>query len=328
MDVESSKVFANELEIRLPELKAGTGVSAEDAERTRALTKSIEADKKELAQLESKSQKIRDRVSQLEDEIENVGGQALKKQRELVAALQASVASAEADVAKKVAQIKNCDRQAAKLEKDAKKAESDAAKLQAQLDDTLAQFKALEGEAFKVMERMNATQAQLTEKEAEVDELKKEFDSKQGEVSIIRQVEVDIAAELEQQRAALAEETAKLQHWTKEQTAMRARLDELTGRQQMDVSISTGTPWLDSEDEADAMSCLQPRPTPTRSSTGSPFSKRRWIVWTSVQTRLSPGTRRTENAYKSWQSWTRRPPAETRSGRCTTSSGKGALTSS
>jgi structural maintenance of chromosome 4 len=247
-------VFANELEIRLPELKAGTGVSAEDAERTRALAKSVEADKKELAQLESKSQKIRDRVSQLEDDLENVGGQALKKQRELVAALQASVASAEADVAKKVAQIKNCDRQAAKLEKDAKKAESDAAKLEAQLDDTLTQFKALEGDAFKVMERMNATQAQLAEKEAEVEELKKEFDSKQGEVSIIRQVEVDIAAELEQQRAALAEETAKLQHWTKEQTAMCARLDELTGQTSDGRNFVDGDAMARSEAEDDAMS--------------------------------------------------------------------------
>jgi len=254
MDVQSSKVFANELEIRLPELKAGTGVSAEDAERTRALAKSVEADKKELAQLESKSQKIRNRVSQLEDDLENVGGQALKKQRELVAALQASVASAEADVAKKVAQIKNCDRQAAKLEKDAKKAESDAAKLEAQLDDTLTQFKALEGDAFKVMERMNATQAQLAEKEAEVEELKKEFDSKQGEVSIIRQVEVDIAAELEQQRAALAEETAKLQHWTKEQTAMCARLDELTGQTSDGRNFVDGDAMARSEAEDDAMS--------------------------------------------------------------------------
>lgn len=253
MDVESSNVFASELEIRLPELKAGTGVSPEDAKRTQVLTKSIDGDKKELVQLESKSQKIRDLVSQLEDEIENVGGQALKKQRELVVALQASAASAEADVAKKAAQIKNCERQAAKLEKDAKKAESDAAKLQAQLDDTLAEFKTLEGEAFKVMERMNATQAQLTEKEAEVDELKKDFDSKQGEVSIIREVEVDIAAELEQQRAALAEETAKLQHWKNEQTTMRARLEELTGRTADGREHIDGDAVADSEDVADAV---------------------------------------------------------------------------
>jgi structural maintenance of chromosome 4 len=140
------------------------------------------------------------------------------------------------------------------LEKDAKKAESDAAKLEAQLDDTLTQFKALEGDAFKVMERMNATQAQLAEKEAEVEELKKEFDSKQGEVSIIRQVEVDIAAELEQQRAALAEETAKLQHWTKEQTAMCARLDELTGQTSDGRNFVDGDAMARSEAEDDAMS--------------------------------------------------------------------------
>ena len=257
MDVESSKMFANELEMRLPELKAGMGVSAEDAERTRALTESIEGDKKELARLESQSQKVRSLVSRIEEDIDNVGGHALKKQRELVAALQASVAFAEADVAKKVAQIKNSEKQAVKLEKDAKKAESEAAKLQAQLDDTLAQFKALEGEAFKVMERMNATQAQLAEKEAEVEELKKEFDSKQREVSIIRQVEVDIATELEQQRAALAEETAKLQHWTNEQTSVCARIDELTGRSNDQREHVDGDAMADSEAKAGAGSDLE-----------------------------------------------------------------------
>ena len=243
MDVESSKTFADELELRLPELKAATAVSAEDADRTRALTESIEGDRKELAELEKKSRTIRDQVARLEEDIENVGGAALKKQRELVASLQASVAAAEADVAKKVAQIKNSEKQIAKLQKDAKKAETDAVKLQTQHDETMSQFKALEEQAFKVVERMNATQKELDEKVAEVDELKREFDAKQKEVSVIRQVEVDIAAELEQQRASLAEEAGKMKHWTREEVSMAARLVDLTGG----AGVATG----DKLDEAD-----------------------------------------------------------------------------
>ena len=230
MDVESSKTFADELEVRLPELKAATCISAEDAQRTQALAESIEEDRAELAQLETRSQKIRSLVSQIEEDIENVGGQALKKQRQLVAALQASVASAEADLAKKVAQIKNSEKQIAKLEKDAKKAEGEMTKLQTQHDETMARFKALEEEAFKVVERMNATQKALAEKEAEVRELKREFDDKQKEVSVIRQAEVDISAEIEQQNAVLTEEKEKMQYWIDEQASLCSRLKELTAK--------------------------------------------------------------------------------------------------
>lgn len=229
MDVESSKTFADELELRLPELELATVVSAEDADRMQALNESIVVDREELALLETKSRKIRSQVAKLEEDIENVGGQALKKQRELVASLQATVASAEADVAKKVAQIKNSQKQIAKLQKDAKKAEADAVKLQTQHDETMTQFKALEDEAYEIVKNMDAIQKELDEKEIEVQELKKEFDAKQKEVSVIRQVEVDIAAELDQQRASLAEESGKMKHWTSEEAAMSAKLVDLTG---------------------------------------------------------------------------------------------------
>jgi len=247
MDVESSKTFADELELRLPELKAATAVSAEDADRTRTLAESIEGDKKELAELETKSRTIRDQVAKLEEDIENVGGAALKKQRELVASLQAGVAAAEADVAKKVAQIKNSEKQIAKLQKDAKKAEADAVKLQTQHDETMSQFKALEEQAFKVVELMNATQKELDEKVAEVVDLKREFDAKQKEVSVIRQVEVDIAAELEQQRASLAEEAGKMKHWTREEASMAARLVDLAGG----AGVATGDELDDADVDAD-----------------------------------------------------------------------------
>jgi structural maintenance of chromosome 4 len=238
MEAESSKTFAEELEQRLPELKSAMAVPKEHTDRIRALNDSIDEYKQSMLQIESKSESARAKVSQLEQALENLGGKALKNQRELVATLQAAVVSAEADLAKKVAQIKNCEKQVVKLLKDSKKAEQEEATLQTQHDEAVAQFKALEEDAFKVVERMNATKQELETKELEVLDLRKEFEAKQKEVSIIRQVEVDIENELEQQRQGLAEEMAKKKHWEHEDAAMCSKLQELMQNGVPDLSAT------------------------------------------------------------------------------------------
>lgn len=241
MDAESSKKFADEIEARLPELRATTSVSKEDSDRIHELTQAIQEDEASLSQLENKSASVRSRVLEIEEKMENVGGPALKKQKELVASLQAEVTSAESEVAKKVAQIKNAEKQITKLENDAKKAEEEANELKTAHDEAMVQFKALEEEAFKVVARMNAQQERLQQKEEEVQELKKAYEQKQKEVSVIRQVEVEISHELDVQKGLLAEESGKKEHWTREYTHSSETLEELTGSPPGDITLEAVT---------------------------------------------------------------------------------------
>lgn len=236
MDAESSRKFANELEMRLPELKAQTSVSREDSDRISVLTQQVKEDQAVLDDLVKKSDNVRSKVGKLESDIENVGGPALKKQKELVASLQAQVTSAEADAAKKVAQIKNAQKQITKLEKEAKNAQEEAEELKAAHDKAMLEFKVLEEEAFKVVEKMNAQQERLQEKQAEVQELKHAFEQKQKEVSVIRQVEVEISNQIDIQNGLLAEESAKKQHWIQEYTQSAKSLEELTGTAPVDIT--------------------------------------------------------------------------------------------
>lgn len=229
MDAESSKKFADELELRLPELKASTSVSGEESDRIHALAQTIKEDRAALDELEEKSNHVRSKALKLEEDLENVGGPALKQQKDLVASLQTEVTNAESEAAKRIAQIKNAEKQIAKLEKDAQKAEDEAKDLNAAHDEAMRQFKALEEEAFKVVERMNVQQERLQQKQAEVQELKKAFEQKQKEVSVIRQVEVEISNEIDVQKGLLAEESSKKQHWVHEFAQSSEILQELTG---------------------------------------------------------------------------------------------------
>ena len=77
--------------------------SPEDVDRMHALEEEIEDDKKALVDLEQSSDNLRKKAKKLESAIENVGGEPLKKQRELVSRLQNEISSAESEAAKKQA---------------------------------------------------------------------------------------------------------------------------------------------------------------------------------------------------------------------------------
>lgn len=200
--------------------------SPEDVDRMHALEEEIEDDKKALVDLEQSSDNLRKKAKKLESAIENVGGEPLKKQRELVSRLQNEISSAESEAAKKQAQIKTSQKQAEKLKKDAVKAEEDAKMLIEKQEAAMVEFKTLEEEAFKVIEAMNAKQLVIQEKERDVLVLKRKFEDKQKEVSVIRQVEVDIANEIDIQRGTLKEERGKQKHWRQESEALYVNLQE------------------------------------------------------------------------------------------------------
>ena len=94
----------------------------------------------------------------------------------------------------------------------------------------MAEFKALEDAAFKVLEVVKATQEVLVAKEAELNTIRAEFEERQREVSVIRQVEVDIQNEVDVQRAGLKEEGSKLKHWTAKVGAHAKTLENRTGK--------------------------------------------------------------------------------------------------
>lgn len=204
-------------------------VSSNDASRRAALQEEIAQAKSELAALRADCQDLSQQAAKLEQAIEDAGGDKLKRQKQLVAKLQSDLAACEADITKKGVQATTARKQLDKLNKELNKGRTEHEKLIAQQESTMTEFKALEDAAFKVLEVVRTTQEVLTAKEGELNAIRTEFEARQKEVSIVRQVEADITNEIDLQRTAKKEETAKLKHWTVKATQLGETIAERDG---------------------------------------------------------------------------------------------------
>eukprot|EP00887_Chlorella_sp_A99_P001225 scaffold14.g1225.t1 len=235
MEVEAARARAADLEARMGELRAVTEVGAEDAARIDALEADIAREEAAAAGLRKRSEGLAARAAALEAQIEGAGGDALRRQRELVERLQQEIAACEKDATKKGVQAAAAEKAAAKLRKEADKGRAEQEKLAAQQQQArragrgragalgagrrwedgpaMGEFRALEDAAFAMLETVKATQEELGAKEGELVAIRADFEQKQKEVGIIRGVEVDIANEIDQQRASLREEGKNAKHW-------------------------------------------------------------------------------------------------------------------
>ena len=229
MEAQAAKDRAGDLEASMEDLEPSSKVTSDDRARLQQLSEEIASCEDELSLLREKSQGLTKEADRLERAIENAGGEKVKRQRELVARLQAEITQAEAEVTKKGTQAKTGAKQAEKLRKEMQKMESEKEKLKEQLEKTTSDFKALEDAAFKVMEIVQAKQSLLTQKEAEVTTARTSFEARQKELSVIRQVEVDISAALDAEKTMLKEETARLKHWMHKIESHAGALEARTG---------------------------------------------------------------------------------------------------
>ena len=230
MEAQAALDRAQDLESSMDELKTATEVDPEEAARVKSLETEIARDEKELSTLKRKSEGLTSKAEALESSIANAGGEKVKRQRALVAKLQEEIDTAEAEATKKEVQAAAAVKQIEKLRKEVSKTAAEREKVAAQQESSMAEFKALEDAAFKVLEVVKCTQEVLAAKEAELSAIRDEFEKRQREVSVIRQVEVDIANEVDVQKAAFKEENSKLKHWTAKATGHAKSLENRTGK--------------------------------------------------------------------------------------------------
>ena len=230
MEAQAALDRAQDLEARMAEMEAATAADPEEEARVATLEKEIASGEKELASLKKKSEGLTSKAESLEAAIANAGGEMVKRQRALVAKLQDEIASAESGATKKEVQASSAAKQVEKLRKEVAKATTEKEKLTAAQETAMAEFKALEDAAFRVLEVVKATQDVLAAKETELNAIRAEFEERQREVSVIRQVEVDISNEIDIQKNALREETSKVKSWSSKASACVATLqDRLEG---------------------------------------------------------------------------------------------------
>ncbi|KAI3438320.1 hypothetical protein D9Q98_000754 [Chlorella vulgaris] len=229
MEAEAATATAADLQQRLGELEAATRVSKEDSLRLTALAAEIVGEEAALADLRRKSEGLSRRAEALQAQIEGAGGEKLRRQRALCEQLQEDIRGCESEGTRKGVQAGAATKQLEKLHKEALKGEAEREKMVAQQQASMQEFKALEDAAFRVLEAVEATKASLAAKDTQLTAIRTEFEKKKAEVAIIRQVEVDIEGQIEQQKAAHKDERSKLNLWSGKAKQCAAQIEERDG---------------------------------------------------------------------------------------------------
>ena len=88
MEADAALATAADLQQRLGELQAATKMGGEDAARLKALAADIVKEEKALADLRRKSEGLTRRAKALQAQIDDAGGEKLRRQRALCEKLQ------------------------------------------------------------------------------------------------------------------------------------------------------------------------------------------------------------------------------------------------
>ena len=212
---------------RLEELAAAARCSKEDAAELDALEKEVAEATAAHDKVRADAAGIRAECARLQEEMDNVGGEKLKKQRATVKELAAGIAAAEDAVTEKRATAASHAKATARLIKAIEEATAEREKLTEDVKTIKEEFKALEDGALAVLESQKELQALCDDKAAELAEASRARDDALKVVGTIKHVEVDIQAKLDDLGAATEENEGKVAHWGAELEKLRKEQETL-----------------------------------------------------------------------------------------------------
>lgn len=195
--VTSLRAKAEDLRRQQAALDGACAVDAKDAARSLELRAELDAAVAALATAASGAAGLRAKAAQLRKAMEDAGGLRLKNCRAAVARLRADIEAAGGEAATKRATAAAASKAAAKLGAAAEEAAAERSALAADLLVRKAALKELEDKAMDVSNHYTETQALQEGAAASLGSLRDAHSDAKKNVAIIRSVELEIAAKLE-----------------------------------------------------------------------------------------------------------------------------------
>ena len=227
--VTSLRAKAADLRSQLAALDDAAAPSADDAARLQEVRKELDAAVFALAEVKRGAAGLHAKAAQLRKAMEDAGGLKLKNARAAVARLAREIEDAGADAAARRANAAAADKAALKLVKALEEAVAERAQLAADTEHQKAGFAQLEEAAAAVLQQFNSTQSLLEAKTASLAALKASHEEAKRALGLIRSVEVDIGAKMEDLSRDLKDNADKAKHWDKKLAAVRKERAEAEG---------------------------------------------------------------------------------------------------
>ncbi|GJN14827.1 hypothetical protein PR202_gb01692 [Eleusine coracana subsp. coracana] len=146
---------------------------------------------KRLDSLKAASEPKADEASELQQKIENAGGQALKDQKIKVANIQSELDKTSSEINRRKVQIASSEKKVTRLSRSIEESTKEIEELLAEKGNMMSFFKEIEKKAFVVQEDYKKTQEMMDNHKGELDKTKEEYNKLKKAMDELRASEVD-----------------------------------------------------------------------------------------------------------------------------------------
>jgi len=215
-EYEAAEAKAADLSGRLGELEAAHAASKNDAAELKRLDDAVSKAKAALDEVAAGAAALKGKETKLQESMDNVGGETLRRQRAVVKDLTVGITAAADAVTEKRAKAKSHEKTTARLSKAVEEGKAEAERIKTDMERVNADINELTEAAGACIEAQGELKLQVEAKSAECSEAQKALDEIMKFVNTIRGVEVDIQAKLDDVAVEEKENRDKEKHWTKE----------------------------------------------------------------------------------------------------------------
>ncbi|XP_062106651.1 structural maintenance of chromosomes protein 4 [Humulus lupulus] len=191
-EIDSLNTQHNYLEKQRDSLEAASRPKKVELNRLQELKKMISAEEKEIDKLIQGSKKLKEKALELQNNIENAGGERLKSQKSKVNKIQSDIDKNSTDINRHKVQIETGQKMIKKLTKVIEESKMEIERLTQEKEKLRDKFKEIEQKAFAVQENYKKTQEMIDQHKDVLDESKSEYNTMKKTVDELRASEVDV----------------------------------------------------------------------------------------------------------------------------------------
>ncbi|KAH6791155.1 structural maintenance of chromosome 3 [Perilla frutescens var. frutescens] len=204
-EIDSLKLLLGDLEKQLGSLKAGSEASKAELAKLEELGNIISAEEKEMNRLLQGSEQLKKKALELQNKIENAGGERLKNQKAKVSKIQSDIDKTSTKINRDKVQIETGHKMIEKLRKGIEESKVEKVRLMEEKEKLRSTSKETEQKAITVMENCVKIQEMINQHKEVLDEAKSDYEKLKKVMDDLRTSEVDAEYKLQDKKKACKE---------------------------------------------------------------------------------------------------------------------------
>ncbi|KZV54600.1 structural maintenance of chromosomes protein 4 [Dorcoceras hygrometricum] len=204
-EVDSLKLQLDDIEKQMESLKAASVPIKDEVDRLEELGNIICVEEKEINRLMLGSKQLKEKALELQNKIENAGGEKLRKQKSTVSKIQSDIDKSSSEINRRKVQIETGQKTMKKLTKGMEESKSEKERLTQEREKLHSNFTEIEQKAFAVQENYKKTQELIDQHKDVLDKTKSDYENLKKTVDELRATEVDADYKLQDMKKTCKE---------------------------------------------------------------------------------------------------------------------------